>query len=701
MTDLNPPGTSVSLDDLLKASRDQFDKIFADQMRPAPGEGTDSAAVPAAAETPETIVAGGNGDKRAFAPVPHDQAFAVTKEPPGEAAAAAPRRGAASAAADLGGHLDTATSPVPVDLIEHALANACDEMEAVRHRAAAAPILDARHRSIPMITDARGRMLAGRFGACVTEMPGAENFRLRPGDVVLQSDPYECRGAVSHLGNWMVLVPIFHDDALAGFASMLGHMADVGGPVPGSMPAAATSIFGEGLRIPPIKIYDRGEPNRAVLDLITNNTRTPKRNHGDLTAMVAGCRLGERRVIEICERFGTDTYQAASEALLDRTNRVMRRLIVDGLPEEPQTFEDIVDDDGRGNGPFKMRLTVWREGEHAFFDWTGTAAQAPGPINFYLNDNMFRMCVGAHMMTGLDPRGLFNDGYYDLIGVTLPQGSLLRPDFPAALGCGTHVLARQFDVLAGALAKNAPEQAAAAGYGADPHFLYSGTDRQGRPFQLTESLFGGIPGRPEGDGLDGHSWWPDSENVSTEHLESYFPLLVEHCGTRPDSGGAGRHRGGNGVEKIYLMLEDGEISIHDDRHATGPWGMIGGKPGACSAKRLIKADGTEQALPSKVDHVRVQAGDRILFRTAGGGGWGDPLEREPRRVRDDVARNLLTTDVARDDYGVILGGDGLNIDVRATEDCRATLRSRRGPSDPFEFGDRPSGGVQESLMLDT
>ncbi len=581
--------------------------------------------------------------------------------------------------------------PVTLDLIENGLKNARFEMDEVVRRAAMSPTIREQHDEFPMITDAKGRMIVGQFGSYVSEMLAEKHFELYPGDVILQSDPFKCGGAVSHINDWMVLVPIFHEDELVGFSSMFGHMMDVGGPVPGSMPTAATSIFGEGMRIPPIKVYEEGRPNKSVIDLLMNNTRTPEMNYSDLMAIIAGSRAGERRVIEICERFGKETYLRACEALLERTNRAMRRLIVQNLPEQPQSFEDYVDDDGCGNGPFKMKLTVWREGEHAYFDWTGTSPQAQGPINFYLHEGMFKMFIGVYMIMVFDPQILFNDGFYDLIHVTFPKGSLVHPDFPAALGCRTHALSRQFDVLGGALSKHAPEMATAAGYGSSPHFLYSGVDRNGRPFQLMEILYGGIPGRPVGDGMDGHSWWPLFENIPSEYLESYYPMLIENYTTIPGTGGAGLHRGGNGVEKVYLMLEEGEISIHDDRHLTQPWGILGGKPGGCSEKWLVKSDGSREPLPSKIDNVKVANGDRIVFRTAGGGGWGDPLERDPMKVRNDVARGLLAAAGARAEYGVVLAGANHDLDRGATEDLRRGLTRNRKALPVFDFGKRPSG----------
>ena len=580
---------------------------------------------------------------------------------------------------------------VTLDLIENALSNARHEMDAVLFRSAMSPVIREQHDEFPMITDPKGRMIVGQFGSYVAEMLREKRFDLAPGDIILQSDPYQCGGAVSHINDWLVLIPIFHNDTLVGFSSMFGHMMDVGGPVAGSMPTTAQSIFGEGIRIPPIKLYDRGQLNQAALDLVLNNTRTPDMNYSDLMAIIAGSRAGEKRVIEICQRFGTETYFQACEELLLRTNRAMRQLIVQNLPTEPKSFEDYVDDDGCGNGPFKLKLTVWREGEDAYFDWTGTSDQAPGPINFYLHEGMFKMFIGVYMIMVFDPQILFNDGFYDLIHVKMPKGSVLQPEFPAALGCRTHALARQFDVLGGALGHNAPEMATAAGYGSSPHFLYSGIAIDGAPFQLMEILYGGIPGRPLGDGIDGHSWWPLFENIPTEYLETYFPIVIESYTSIRDSGGAGKHRGGNGVEKIYRILEPGEVSIHDDRHQSHPWGILGGKPGACSAKWLIQGDSGRKPLPSKVDHVEVYPGDKIIFQTAGAGGWGDPLERDSEAVRKDIARRLVSIEVAREVYGVVLDPATLQTETKETEALRQRIRSTRGVPTVFDFGKQVTG----------
>ena len=693
-------GRTISLDEMLRSSRDQFDRLFeeAGNRAPANGNGASGNGRDGTAVAPPGRGAAGNGAGASAAAARSasngsgaaDRSRPLPATAPDRLGAAVPGTASASPRAARPRRApETALDPITLDLIENALRNARHEMDAVLFRSAMSPVIREQHDEFPMITDAAGRMIVGQFGSYISEMLAEQAFELAPGDIILQSDPYKCGGAISHINDWMVLLPVFHQGEVIGFSSMFGHMMDVGGPIPCSMPTAATSIYGEGLRIPPVKIYEGGKLNRAALDIIMNNTRTPEMNLSDLMAIIAGCRAGERRVIEICERFGADVYRRACTALLERTERAMRKLIVQNLPEEPQTFEDFIDDDGCGNGPFKLKLTVWREGEHAFFDWTGTSPQAPGPVNFYLHEGMFKMFIGVYMIMVFDPQILFNDGFYDIIHVTLPKGSLLHPDFPAPLGSRTHALARQFDVLGGALSRNAPEMATAAGYGSSPHFLYSGEDSEGRPFQLMEILYGGIPGRPVGDGMDGHSWWPLFENIPSEYLESYYPMRIEGYRSIPDTGGPGLHRGGNGVEKVYRLLEDGEVSIHDDRHLTQPWGILGGRPGACSEKWLVRTDGSRERLPSKIDNVRVAPGDRIVFRTAGGGGWGDALEREPAVVRRDVVRGLLTAEAARAGYGVALNGPGHEVDRAATDDARARLRRERGTLPTFDFGERP------------
>ncbi len=581
----------------------------------------------------------------------------------------------------------TKIDSITVDIIENALKNSKDEMDVTLFKAAMSPVIREQHDCFPMITDAEGSMVVGNFGSHVPEVVKQFPEGVQEGDVIFVSDPYTSGGSVSHVNDWMIILPIFYEGTLVGYSSMFGHVIDVGGPVPSSMPVDATSIYGEGVRFPPVKLFAKGVLNEAVIAIIKANSRTPLENYSDLMALVASCRTAEKRVQEICSRFGIETYFAAMNAALERTNLMMRDLITKILPTEPVSFEDFIDDDGLGNGPFKMKLTIWREDDHAYFDWTGTDPQSPGPINYYLSEPMFKMFIGSFLISAFDPDINFNDGFYDVLHVISPKGTLMNPEFPAALGCRTHALSRMFDVLSGALSVNAPDSSPAAGYGTSPYFIFSGVDAKGEKFNLMEVQYGGLPGRPIGDGLDGHSWWPAFVNIPTEYLETYYPLIVDSYKTGTDSGGAGFYRGGNCNEKLYTILADGIVSIHDDRALIQPWGINGGEPGSCSSKTLIKQDGTRIHLASKIDDVKVEKGDQILFITAGSGGWGDPLDRPAEKVQSDVRRGLVSKEKALKSYGVYLD-DYLELDEKQTEAVRAKIKVDRGTLESFNFGER-------------
>ena len=473
---------------------------------------------------------------------------------------------------------------------------------------------------------------------------------------------------------------MFKDGRIVAYTAMFGHQSDIGGKVAGSMPIDAHSIFEEGVRIPPVKIWRKGEYNEDLIKLVMHQTRKPDWCAADLNALIASCRVASKRVIEMCERFGDDVYISATEELLARNHRAMKQLIESAIGEEPVSFEDYLCDDGMGFGPYKIKCTMWREDGRVVLDFAGTDPQSPASINFFLNENMFRMFFGIYMIMVFDPQILFNDGFYDLIDVRIPKGSLLKPEFPAALSGRTHALGRIFDILGGLLGQRTPEFLCAAGFSSSPHLFYSGTDRTGQYFQLFQIGFGGIPGRPMGDGPDGHSLWPGFTNVPNEFLERYFPLVIERYETAPDSGGAGLHRGGNGIHMTYRFLEPGVIAIHDDRWFVKPWGVNGGEPGARARKILEKADGTQTIVANKLEQLVVAAGDQLHFITWGGGGWGDPLERDPALVEKEVLQGLVTIDGAKR-YGVIVG------DAAATSALRTDMRAQRtGPLPLFDRG---------------
>ncbi|MSQ98190.1 MAG: hydantoinase B/oxoprolinase family protein [Xanthomonadales bacterium] len=573
---------------------------------------------------------------------------------------------------------------VTVDIIENALRNARVEMDAVLFRTAMSPGIREQGDCFPMIANRDGKMVVGQFGSFIHGFTEAYNAELNEGDIILTNDPYMCNAAVSHLPDWIVLVPIFKDGRHIAWSAMFGHMSDNGGMVPGSIPIRAETIFQEGIRIPPTKLYKQGVLQEDVLELILHNVRTPQWNRFDLNALVAACRTAARRCTEIARRFGDDVFYSTMEVMLERNYLAMKAIIEMLVPEEPRVFEDYVCDDGVGMGPYKIRCKLWREGPKAIFDFAGTDPQAQSSINFYLNEDMFKMFFGSFTINLIDPQILFNDGFYDLVDVRIPAGTLLKPKFPAALSGRTHALGRIFDVMGGLLGQSAPDYINAAGFSDSPHLFFAGYNEKGEWFQLFQIGFGGIPGRPVGDGPDGHSLWPGFTNVPNEFIEAYFPLRIERYDCIADSGGAGLHRGGNGLSVAYRFLVDGTVSVHDERWLTYPWGVHGGEPGMRSSKRLVRADGTETWLPSKSEGIKVRKGDLLYFNTWGGGGWGDPYEREPALVKADVDRDLVSAAGAKR-YGVVIAADG-SVDAPATQALRTKLRAQRGEFGMFNFG---------------
>ncbi|MFA9417349.1 hydantoinase B/oxoprolinase family protein [Natrinema sp. HArc-T2] len=588
-----------------------------------------------------------------------------------------------------------------LDIIESTLSNTRHEMDRVVETTAISPVIREQSDQFPLIADAEGRMVMGQFGSAIDTILENSPFDredLADGDVIATNDPYMCAGAVSHTPDMLLLRPIFYEDDLVGFSSQWGNLMDVGGKTPGSMPVQARTIFEEGMRLPPVKLYKEGEFDSELLETFAHNTRLPEHAEADIKALAAGTKAAETRVHELCDRFGKETYVEACDAILDRTRDGMIDLIHEFIPEgERYTFEDYVDDDGMGNGPIKLHLEIYREGETVYLDWTGTDEQVPGTVNFLLNEQMFKMFTGVFLIMAFDPLLTFNDGYYDLFEVTLPEGTVVQPEFPAALGNRLPMMARQFDVLQATFSKLIDGFSVAGSYGTSPNLVYAGTDSEGNDFQMLEILYGGIPARPGGDGLDGHSWWPLFRTVPAEYQEAYYPLTIDEYSTRADTGGAGEFRGGHGITKVYTFEEPGAITFQDDRAHTYPWGVDGGSHARTSEKKLIRTDGTEEELPSKVENVAVEAGDKLVFSTAGGGGLGDPLERDPDAVAAEVERGLVSESAARTEYGVVLADDG-TVDEAATAERRDELRETRDDLEPFDYGPLPDDETLEERI---
>ncbi|CAK5268563.1 unnamed protein product [Mycena citricolor] len=591
---------------------------------------------------------------------------------------------------------DDELDPVAVDIFESALRNARSEMDTLMSSSSLSPAIRDQMDEYNVIAEPSGKMIVGQFGSFIGQFLDRWKGTIEEGDIFLVNDPYSVGGSISHLNDWLVMMPIHVKGKLIAWTANFGHMTDTGGAVPGSLPTAARTIFEEGIQIPVTKVASRGVWNDAVMEIIYRNCRLPEWNRGDTQALVAACTLAGRRMQELYRRFGDKNYFAAIDELLKRNYAAINAIIQNVIPDQPVYFEDWIDDDGRGIGPWKVACTMSKSNGILKLDFTGTDPQSSSSINYYLSHNMFKMFVGIYLVTVFDPGCVVNDGFHSLVELHIPEGTLLNPVRPAALSTRTHLLGRVMDILSGLLGQNAPEFMNAGGFSDSPHFMFSGFRENGTYWQLYQIGFGGIPARPHGDGPDGHSLWPLMRSVPNEFLELYFPLRIEEYNTVRDSGGPGLYRGGNGQRIFYRFLEEGEISVHDDRWLSKPWGVIGGEPGGRSSKILVHygdGSGRREVLQSKQDHIQVQKGDLLEWLTWGGGGYGDPLKRDPALVALEVHRGLVSFDGARR-YGVVVNDD-FSVNQSATVDLRQQILDARPKDGSVEIFNR--GGTWDEL----
>ncbi|QIX27625.1 hydantoinase B/oxoprolinase family protein [Nocardioides sp. JQ2195] len=596
---------------------------------------------------------------------------------------------------------------VLVEIVQGSLAAVELEVETAIGRTSRSPMIRDAHDFRAGIHDRLLRKLTGRSYSALVH-PVARDFpveEMREGDVFFHNDVYRSEGGIGHLPDLCVTVPVFHDGRVVAFVQAFGHHDDIGGCVPGSMPSGATSVYEEGLMVPPIKLWDAGTPNKSALAIMTRNSRMPDSLAADLDAECSACLMGARRLGELFERYGVDAVESAFDAIIDRTTQTYRREILSRIPVGEWVWEDYAEHDGVDEPQlFAQRITMTRtgpddpDGERLVLDFDGTSPQAKGPINHcgdYSDGNFLKkwlapilrnLAESPERMAELD----VNEGVVPLIEMRFPPpGTLLTPVFPAPTNARTFVILRLLGVLAGVLAKAVDGRMPADQETIRYTGVY-GEDRQGEPYLMREVLGGGSGGRYYADGEDTIHVVPDSRNLPSEFTESRFPFLVEKLGLAMDSGGAGQFRGGLGYEKHLRMLKDGHFMSIADRSILACWGVRGGRAGKPFDVVIDPGGPAERVVDALADAEPVKAGEVIRIRTTGGGGWGDPLDRDPALVVRDVVWQKVSPEAALADYGVVLTGS-VEDDTLDHDPDRTTAERASRPVPGTAFFDRGPG----------
>ncbi|WGX98236.1 hydantoinase B/oxoprolinase family protein [Nocardioides sp. L-11A] len=603
--------------------------------------------------------------------------------------------------------------PVLVEIVQGSLAAVEHEVETAIGRTSRSPMIRDAHDFRAGIHDRLLRKLTGRSYSALVH-PVARDFpieEMNEGDVFFHNDVYLSEGGIGHLPDLCVTVPVFAgpegERRVVGFIQAFGHHDDIGGAVPGSMPSHATSVYEEGLAVPPIKLWDAGVPNKAALRIMTRNSRMPESLAADLDAECSACLMGARRLGELFDRYGIETVEACFDAVIDRSTETYRREILSKIPVGTWTWEDYAEHDGVDDPKLHtQRITLTRtsaddeDGERLILDFAGTGPQAKGPINHcgdyadgaflkkWLAPILRNLADTPERMAELD----VNEGVVPLIEMRFPPpGTLLTPVFPAPTNARTFVILRLLGVLAGVIAKAVDGKMPADQETIRYTGVY-GEDLEGRSYLMREVLGGGSGGRYYADGEDTIHVVPDSRNLPTEFTESRFPFVVESLSLAVDSGGAGQFRGGLGYEKHIRMLKDANFMSIADRSILACWGVKGGKAGKPFQVTIDPGGPNEREVDALADAEPVVAGETIRIRTTGGGGWGNPLERDPATVVRDVVWRKVSAEAALADYGVVLTGslddDTLGYDAAATATERA---GRPAPAEDDAFFDRGPG----------
>jgi N-methylhydantoinase B len=595
--------------------------------------------------------------------------------------------------------------PIVIQIVEGTLASVEAEVEAAIERTSRSPMIREARDFRAGIHDRRCRKLTGRSYSALVQ-PIVRDFPLetmRPGDVFFHNDVYGSEGGIGHLPDLCVTVPVFADGVVVAFVQAFGHHDDIGGAVPGSMPSHATSAYQEGLIVPPVRLYQAGVPNDDLIKVMVRNSRLPDSLRGDLDSEVAACRMGTERLGDLFRRYGREQIEACFDAILERTTETFRRELLAKIPDGTYVWEDYAEHDGVDPPRLHtQRMTLTKRDDRLIIDFAGTSPQAKGPINHagdyadgvflkkWLAPILRNLADTPERMAELD----VNEGVVPLIELKFPPpGTLLTPVFPAPTNARTFVILRQLGILAGVIAK-----AVGGRMPADQETIrytgFHGADADGQFYLMREVLGGGSGGRYYADGSDTIHVVPDSKNLPVEFTETRFPLVIERLALATDSGGAGTRRGGLGYLKEFRALCDSAFLCVADRAILSCWGLRGGKAGAPFRVTVDPGGPNERVLPGLVDDEPIPAGTLVRVETTGGGGWGDPLEREPELVALDTLEGKISARAAREEYGVVLAGSegsspaagAPRVDAAATRALRERLRAARGRLPFFDRG---------------
>jgi N-methylhydantoinase B len=587
------------------------------------------------------------------------------------------------------------SDPIEFELFKNALFGVADEMALTVFRTTYSGVLkDNMDYSTAMfdgagVLVAQGLTLPGHLGSMPTAIAAVKSAfadRIDPGDIFILNDPFQ--GGM-HLPDIFVFKPIFQGEALIAWAGTVCHHTDVGGRVPGSNASDSTEIYQEGLRIPPLKLYERGTRNETLFALVEKNVRVPIKVFGDLRAQLAACHIAEQAILEIAAHYGTEKLAQYMTELVDYAERMTRAAIRE-LPDGVYDFLDHIDDDGIDVGtPIPLKVTITKSGDSVDVDWTGTSPQVKGAIN---NTLSYTKSASYCAIRSILPQNIpTNEGVFRAIQVTAPAGTIANGVLPAACAARGLTGFRMVDCMFGALAKMLPNEVFAASDGGNTGVSIGGYYADRTPFIYVDFTCCAWGARPYADGLDGNSHiYANMASQPIEVTETEQPLQITAYEFIQDAMGPGKWRGGAPFRREYRLLADEAVlQVRSDRHAFRPFGLYGGGPGRPSMNYL-NPDENPAPLPSKLT-MNIKKGDMFRHEVAGAGGWGNPLERDPALVLKDVRNEFVSERAAREDYGVVLAGTlPLSVDAVATAALRDHLRAaRNGAETPiYNWGEK-------------